>query len=103
MMRIDSYGNEPESIAVMNVFLEENEYITDINDNRKHHEIYLSDPRKVSPEKLKTVIRYPIKNDDYPDRKIYMIVIYNSFFHVPSLSNENTYEKRVIVIWSKNH
>jgi hypothetical protein len=61
MMHIGPYDKEPESIAMMNAFLEENGYITDINENRKHHEIYLSDPRKAAPEKWKTVIRHPIK------------------------------------------
>lgn len=61
MMHIGPYDKEPESVAMMNAFLEENGYITDINENRKHHEIYLSDPRKVAPEKMKTVIRHPIK------------------------------------------
>ncbi len=61
MMHIGPYDNEPESVAVMNAFLKENGYATDINENRKHHEIYLSDPRKVAPEKMKTVIRHPIK------------------------------------------
>ena len=61
MMHIGPYDNEPESVEIMGAFLEENGYITDINENRLHHEIYLSDPRKVTPEKLRTVIRHPIK------------------------------------------
>jgi hypothetical protein len=58
MMHIGPYDNEPESVSIINAFLKEKGYVTDINENRKHHEIYLSDPRKVAPEKLKTVIRY---------------------------------------------
>ena len=42
----------------------DNGYAIDINDNRRHHEIYLSDPRKTAPEKLKTVIRHPIKSEE---------------------------------------
>ena len=61
MMHIGPYDDEPASVAMMNAFLEENGYITDINENRRHHEIYLSDPRRVAPEKLKTVVRHPIK------------------------------------------
>ncbi|HHU01856.1 MAG TPA: transcriptional regulator [Christensenellaceae bacterium] len=61
MMHIGPYDDEPESVAIMNAFLKEYSYATDINENRKHHEIYLSDPRKTAPEKLKTVIRQPIK------------------------------------------
>ena len=62
IMHIGPYDNELESVATMNAFLEENGYVTDINETRKHHEIYLSDPRKAAPEKLKTVIRHPIKS-----------------------------------------
>ena len=45
----------------MHRFMEEQEYMLDITDKRMHHEIYLSDVRKVAPEKLKTVIRHQIK------------------------------------------
>jgi hypothetical protein len=45
----------------MHRFAEIRGYAPDINDSRLHHEIYLSDARKVSPEKLKTVIRHPIR------------------------------------------
>ena len=61
MMHIGPYDDEPATVAAMNAFLKENGYISDINENRKHHEIYLSDPRKIAPEKMKTVIRHPIK------------------------------------------
>ncbi len=61
MMHIGPYDDEPATVAAMNVFLKESGYISDINENRKHHEIYLSDPRKTAPEKMKTVIRHPIK------------------------------------------
>ncbi len=61
IMHIGPYDNEPESVAMMDAFLEENGYTKDINENRLHHEIYLSDPRKVATEKWKTVIRHPIK------------------------------------------
>lgn len=61
IMHIGPYDDEPASVAIMNAFLENNGYATDINENRLHHEIYLSDPRKTAPEKLKTVIRQPIR------------------------------------------
>ncbi|MGI6236677.1 MAG: GyrI-like domain-containing protein [Candidatus Excrementavichristensenella sp.] len=61
MMHIGPYDNEPASVAIIDAFLEENGYAKDINENRLHHEIYLSDPRKVAAGKQKTVIRYPIK------------------------------------------
>ena len=48
----------------MDTFLEENGYENDINENRLHHEIYMSDARKVAPEKWKTVIRHPIKRKE---------------------------------------
>jgi hypothetical protein len=61
MMHIGPYDSEPESVAMMDAFLEENGYANDINEHRLHHEIYLSDPRRVAAENLKTVIRHPIK------------------------------------------
>ena len=60
-MYIGSYDDEPTTIKLMNDFMEQEGYSLDITDKRFHHEIYLSDPRRVSPEKLKTVIRHPIK------------------------------------------
>ena len=60
-MHIGSYDDEPATVAMMHKFMEQQGYELDITDKRLHHEIYLSDVRKVSPEKLKTVIRHPIK------------------------------------------
>jgi len=56
-----SYDDELATIAAMDKFIADNGYENDISDTRRHHEIYLSDARKVAPEKLKTVIRHPIK------------------------------------------
>ena len=61
IMHIGSYDNEPETVAVMDAFLEENGYVNDFSGTRLHHEIYLSDPRRTASEKLKTVIRHPIR------------------------------------------
>ncbi|NMA07533.1 MAG: transcriptional regulator [Clostridiales bacterium] len=61
IMHIGSYDDEPASIKLMNDFIREKGYQTDINQERLHHEIYLSDPRKCKSENLKTVIRHPIK------------------------------------------
>lgn len=61
IMHIGPFDNEPETVAIMDAFLEENGYENDINENRLHHEIYMSDARKVAPEKWKTVIRHPIR------------------------------------------
>ena len=60
-MHIGSYDNEPISVEIMDKFIKENGYINDISNTRLHHEIYISDPRKVEPSKMKTVIRHPIR------------------------------------------
>ena len=60
-MHIGSYDDEPETVKLMHEYMEQQGYSIDIAENRFHHEIYLSDARKVAPEKLKTVIRHPIK------------------------------------------
>ena len=61
IMHLGSYDSEPASVALMDEYLKKNGYQNDLSDRRLHHEIYLSDPRKSSPEKWKTVIRHPIK------------------------------------------
>ena len=61
IMHVGPYDNEPASVALMDKFLTENGYMNDFTSIRLHHEIYLSDARKVAPEKWKTVIRHPIK------------------------------------------
>ena len=60
-MHIGSYDDEPATINLMHKYMEENGYELDITNDRYHHEIYLSDPRKCDINKLKTVIRHPIK------------------------------------------
>ena len=60
-MHSGSYDDEPATVAAMDKFIADNGYENDISDLRRHHEIYLSDARKVAPDKLKTVIRHPIK------------------------------------------
>ena len=61
IMHIGSFDNESATVALMDTYLEQNGYVNDINKDRLHHEIYMSDARKVAPEKWKTVIRHPIK------------------------------------------
>lgn len=61
IMHIGAYDDEPATVAIMDEFLSENGYANDFSDVRLHHEIYLSDARKVAPEKLKTVVRHPIR------------------------------------------
>ena len=60
-MHTGSYDDEPATVSMMHEFIESQGYALDITDKRLHHEIYLSDARKVAPDKLKTVIRHPIK------------------------------------------
>lgn len=60
-MHIGSYDDEPATIAMMHEYAEQNGYELDIGDSRYHHEIYLSDPRRCEPSKLKTVVRHPIR------------------------------------------
>ena len=60
-MHIGSYDDEPSTVQQMHEFMEKEGYGLDITDRRLHHEIYLSDVRKVALDKLKTVIRHPIK------------------------------------------
>ena len=60
-MHIGPYDREPETVAAMDAFLAANGYTNDLTETRRHHEIYLSDVRKTAPDKLKTVIRHPIK------------------------------------------
>ncbi|WP_295091759.1 GyrI-like domain-containing protein [Ruminococcus sp.] len=60
-MHIGSYDDEPATVAAMDSFAESMGYDIDISDERPHHEIYLSDPRKTTSEKLKTVVRHPVK------------------------------------------
>ena len=62
-MNVGAYDDEPATVELMHKFAEEQGYVLDITENRLHHEIYLSDARKVVPEKLKTVIRHPIRKE----------------------------------------
>lgn len=61
IMHMGPFAEEPETVARMDKYLQENGYVNDFNETRMHHEIYMSDARKVAPEKWKTVIRHPIK------------------------------------------
>ena len=60
IMHLGPFDDEPKSVALMDAYIDENGYKNDISDIRLHHEIYLSDARKVAPEKWKTVTRHPI-------------------------------------------
>ena len=60
-MHIGLYNDEPITVEAMHEYMIEQGYELDITDERFHHEVYISDVRKTSPEKLKTVLRHPIK------------------------------------------
>lgn len=60
-MHLGAFDNEPATVAKMDAYLEEHGYENDFSSHRLHHEIYMSDARKAAPEKLKTVIRHPIR------------------------------------------
>ncbi|MBR3166278.1 MAG: GyrI-like domain-containing protein [Lachnospiraceae bacterium] len=65
-MHIGPYDEEPATVDLMHQYMESQGYELDITDTRMHHEIYLSDARKVVPEKRKTVIRHPIRRMNQP-------------------------------------
>ena len=60
-MHIGPYDDEPATVDAMHAFAEAEGYAPDFSEMRRHHEIYLSDPRKVDPSKMKTVVRHPIR------------------------------------------
>ena len=60
-LHLGSYGKEPGTMAKMHAFIEDSGYELDFHEGRHHHEIYLSDPRRVAPDKLKTILRVPVK------------------------------------------
>lgn len=61
MLHVGPYDDESKTAESMHRFMEEKGYTLDVSDERKHHEIYLSDPRRSTLEKLKTILRHPIK------------------------------------------
>ena len=60
-LHVGAYDDEPVTVEAMRAFAEENGYIEDFSDERLHHEIYLNDARRTASEKLKTVIRHPVR------------------------------------------
>ena len=60
-MHLGPYATEPATIERMRAFAQENGYRDCVGLDRKHHEIYLGDPRKADPAKLKTVLRHPVE------------------------------------------
>jgi len=60
-MHIGIYDEEPKTLAKMEEYIQHNNLISDLTETRRHHEIYLSDPRKTATDKMKTVLRVPVK------------------------------------------
>ena len=60
-LHVGSYDDEPATVEAMDAFAREEGYEIDLSEERRHHEVYLSDARKVAPDKLKTIVRHPIK------------------------------------------
>lgn len=65
VMHTGPYDEEPETIEKLEQFIGESGYVMDIGNGRYHHEIYLGDPRKTKPERLRTVIRHPIRKANH--------------------------------------
>lgn len=63
-MHIGPFDEEPATVAQMDAFIEQQGYENDLSGQRRHHEIYLSDVRRVSPDRWKTVVRHPIKKKE---------------------------------------
>ena len=63
IMHVGPFDDEPRSVALMDEFIRQNGFENDFSAERLHHEIYLSDARKVAPEKWRTVIRHPIRRE----------------------------------------
>ena len=61
IMHIGEFDNEPATVQIMDEYIKANGYENDFSETRRHHEIYLTDARRVAPERWKTVIRHPIR------------------------------------------
>ncbi len=61
VMHLGPYDDEPATVARMDSFAIQSGYAIDINEERRHHEIYLSDPRKTAAQKMKTILRHPVR------------------------------------------
>lgn len=63
ILHLGPFDEEPASVALMDAYIRERGYVNDLSEQRQHHEIYLSDARKVEPARWKTVIRHPIRKE----------------------------------------
>jgi len=68
-MHIGPYASEPATVERMKAFATENGYRDRVGSGGKHHEIYMGDPRRAKPEKLKTILRHPIEKPSEYDGK----------------------------------
>ncbi len=64
ILHVGPYDDEPATIQILDTYIRQQGFVLDLNEKRHHHEMYLSDPRRTAPEKLKTVIRHPIRKAD---------------------------------------
>lgn len=64
-MHVGPYDTEPETIRQMETYAAEKGYQPDLTVQRLHHEIYLSDPRRTAPEKMRTVLRHPVRKEKH--------------------------------------
>ena len=62
-MHIGPFSEEPATIEKMEAYLAQWGLTRDLSDTRKHHEIYLGDPRKTEPSKMRTILRYPVRRE----------------------------------------
>jgi hypothetical protein len=69
VLHVGPYADEPCSVELMKALMVENSLIDETGSERKHHEIYLSDPRKTAQEKLKTVLRHPVAREGRDQEK----------------------------------
>lgn len=60
-MHCGSFDDEPATLSDMKLFIAEQGLLPDLSDTRRHHEIYLSDPRKTEVSNMKTILRHPIR------------------------------------------
>ena len=63
-MHVGPYDTEPETIRQMEIYAAEQGYQSDLTVQRLHHEIYLSDPRRTAPEKMRRVLRHPVRKEE---------------------------------------
>ena len=61
-LHVGPFDDEPATVAKMERYMAENGLVPDFSNARRHHEIYLGDPRKCAPDKQRSVLRHPVKS-----------------------------------------